>query len=200
MLCFTYNSLGNWKSNAHANILSKKKLNLSLLTHLNIKFYNQNIAFKPNNRNINIEWTTKWDQKWKNSKNVTQNSIQTWSTHTKFNSDNPPKKMIFHSINYEMLLILSPRTVIDYNVSTCFGSHTIHREIEKLMYTQKYIIKKKLNLSLLMHLNIEYYNQNISFEQNNTNINIEWTTKWDQKDETSTNVTTKFNSNTIHAL
>ena len=71
---------------------------------------------------------------------------------TKFNSDmihahkiqfrQSSKKMIFHSINYEMLLILSPGTVIDYNVSTCFGSHTIHREIEKLMYVRKYIIKK----------------------------------------------------------
>lgn len=95
---------------------------------------------------------------------------------TKFNTDNPPKKMIFHSINYEMLLILSPRTVIDYNVSTCFGSHTIHREIEKLMYTRKYIIKKveSFTSNALEHRILQ---SNISFEQNNTNINIERTTK-----------------------
>lgn len=93
--------------------------------------------------------------------------------HNNGNIYNPlKKKKALHSINYEMLLILSPKTIIDYTVSTCLGSHTIHCEIEKLMYTRKYIIKK-VESSLLMHLNIEYYNQNISFEHNNTKISIE---------------------------
>ena len=84
----------------------------------------------------------------------------------------------------------SPETIIDYNVSTCFGSHTIHWVIEKVMYTQIYYQKKKkLNLSFLTHLNIKLYNQNIAFKPNNRNINIEWTTKWDQKWKISTNVT-----------